>query len=149
MQSSYRFWCANWNCNLAKFSVQYALNCIIPKVATKISGNSASWWEFQCEFSWKICSCAIHILYLYTCIGELGTWTRFTKGLWAHNWNLESSLSYDFDSFNPISSQFCTCHDSLAVVACAKLRPDWFIIFHVRDWYIFLCYFNFELINCW
>ena len=29
-----------------------------------------------------------------------------------------------------IMSQFCTCHDSSAVVACAKLWHDWIIIFH-------------------
>ena len=26
---------------------------------------------------------------------------------------------------NPIKSQFCACHDSLAVVTCSKLWPDW------------------------
>ena len=26
-----------------------------------------------------------------------------------------------FDSNDPVRSQFCTCHDSLAVVTCAKL----------------------------
>ena len=44
---------------------------------------------------------------------------------------------------DPITSQFCTCHDSLAVMTCAKLWPDWitqnkiracniFIRFHLR-----------------
>ena len=31
-----------------------------------------------------------------------------------------------------IRSQTCTCHDSWAVVTCAKLWPDLAIIFHVR-----------------
>ena len=29
-------------------------------------------------------------------------------------------------------SQICTCHDSPAVMTCAKLRPDLIIIFHAR-----------------
>ena len=35
-----------------------------------------------------------------------------------------------FYSDDQIRSQFCTCHDSSAVMACAKLWPDWDIIFH-------------------
>ena len=42
-----------------------------------------------------------------------------------------------FDSNHPIRSQFCTCHDSFAVMACAKLWTDWMIIFHGRARYIF------------
>ena len=34
----------------------------------------------------------------------------------------------NFDSHQPISSQFCTCHDSWAVVTWAKLWPDTIII---------------------
>ena len=34
-------------------------------------------------------------------------------------------------------SQFCTYHKSWAVVACAKLWPDWIIIFHARTIDIF------------
>ena len=40
---------------------------------------------------------------------------------------------FNHDSHNPVRSQICTCHDSWAVVACAKLWPDLIIIFHVRD----------------
>ena len=31
-----------------------------------------------------------------------------------------------------IRPQFCTCHDSWAVVTCAKLWPDWIITLHGR-----------------
>ena len=45
------------------------------------------------------------------------------------------SNSYFNDS---IRSQFCTCHDSSAVMACAKLWPDWtIIILESPVWYIF------------
>ena len=37
-----------------------------------------------------------------------------------------------------IRSQFCTCHDSWAVMACAKLEPDLIIIFHLR-WAVMAC----------
>ena len=40
---------------------------------------------------------------------------------------LNNSLVYDSDFDNPIRSQICTCHDSSAVVTCAKLWPDWMI----------------------
>ena len=36
----------------------------------------------------------------------------------------------NFDSDDPIGWQFCTCHDSSAVVTSAKLWLDWVIIFH-------------------
>ena len=37
----------------------------------------------------------------------------------------------------PIRSQFCTCHDSWAVMTCAKLLPELIIIFHIRATNIF------------
>ena len=42
-----------------------------------------------------------------------------------------------FDSNVPIRSQFSTCHDSYAVVPCAKLWPVWMNIFHVRAFSIY------------
>ena len=42
--------------------------------------------------------------------------TCFTCGLWAHNWNLVVSiLALNVDFNDPIRSQFCTCHNSIAV----------------------------------
>ena len=46
-------------------------------------------------------------------------------------------FSSNFDSNGPIRSQFCTWHDSLTVMTCAKLWPDLIIICHVRATWIF------------
>ena len=46
----------------------------------------------------------------------------------------------NFDCNDPIRSQFCSCHDSWAVVSWAKLRPDCTIIFHARALYIFMSF---------
>ena len=57
----------------------------------------------------------------------------FTTGLWTFNKNLMKMIFYsNFSNKDPIMSQFCTCHDSWAVMACAKLWHDLMIIFHVR-----------------
>ena len=47
-----------------------------------------------------------------------------------------TSCSY-FDSNDLIRSQFCTCHDSSAVMTYAKLWPDLIHIFHIREIWIF------------
>ena len=53
------------------------------------------------------------------------TWTRVTKSLWTHNWNLvKINFCFDHDSANWVRSQICICHDSWAVMTCAKLWPD-------------------------
>ena len=49
----------------------------------------------------------------------------------------EYSVCLEFNYEDPIGSQFCTCHDSRAVVACAKMCPDLMIIFHRRATHIF------------
>ena len=59
------------------------------------------------------------------------TGTNFTTGFWAHYWNLVKMKFSHFNSNDQIRSQFCTCHDSWAVVACAKLWPDLIVIFHI------------------
>ena len=51
------------------------------------------------------------------------------------------SKSY-YDSDGPIRSQICTCHDSLAVMTCAKLWSDQIIIFFSK------CNMDHEVINC-
>ena len=56
--------------------------------------------------------------------------THFTKSVWANNWNFVKNIF--FHSNYPIRSQTYTCHDSWAVVTCAKLWPDLIIIFKVR-----------------
>ena len=63
--------------------------------------------------------------------------THLTKGLWFHYWNLTKILfALNFNCNVPIWSQFCTCHDSSAVMTCAKLWPDW-IIFKAKATFIF------------
>ena len=42
------------------------------------------------------------------------------------------ALCSNLCSDDPFWSQICTCQDSSAVMACAKLGPDLIIIFHVR-----------------
>ena len=49
----------------------------------------------------------------------------------------QSSCCFVMKSFISMRSQFCRCHDSWAVMACAKLWPDLIISFHVRATYIF------------
>ena len=43
----------------------------------------------------------------------------------------QNSFCSRFKMIDLISSPLCTCHDSSAVVTCAKLWPDLVIIFHV------------------
>ena len=55
-------------------------------------------------------------------------------------------IKQNFDSNDTISTQFCTCHDSLAIMACAKLWNDWIIICQSST----ICFsrdLDYELIN--
>ena len=45
---------------------------------------------------------------------------------------LKIFFSFNPDSDDPVRSQICTCHDSWAVVTCAKLWSDHMIIFRAR-----------------
>ena len=45
------------------------------------------------------------------------------------SWNY---FGFNFDGNHSISSQFCTCHDSWAVVTCAKLRADQIFISNTK-----------------
>ena len=51
-----------------------------------------------------------------------------------------TSLRFKCNNNYPIRSQICICHDSWAVVTCAKLWPDWIIIVKVRSISIFTIY---------
>ena len=69
------------------------------------------------------------------------TGTYFTKGFMS-SWPKSYETSFCFNMFNfhsnkPIRSQICTCHDSSAVMACAKLWPDIINCLHVRARHIF------------
>ena len=54
--------------------------------------------------------------------------------LWVHDWN---SLCFNYELDDPIRSQICACHDSWAVMTCAKLWSDWIIIIHVTGTWMF------------
>ena len=49
----------------------------------------------------------------------------FYKGFMS-SW-CKNMCCFDVRYYDQISSQFCTCHDSWAVVACTKLGADWVI----------------------
>ena len=58
-------------------------------------------------------------------------WTLVNTQLWACNPNIVKICCCDYISFNGrIKSKFCTCHDSSAVMPCAKLWPD--LIFWIK-----------------
>ena len=57
--------------------------------------------------------------------GGLGV--HFTKGLWAHNWNFVNIYITLLEKNDQARLQFCTCHNSSAVVTCADLWPDWIL----------------------
>ena len=64
-------------------------------------------------------SCFWHTNHVYSHQGFMSSWLKSCENIFCDN----------FNSHAPIRSQFCTCHDSLAVVACAKLEPGgWFNI---------------------
>ena len=44
----------------------------------------------------------------------------------------QTTICYDVKHDNKIRSLFGTCHDSWAVVTCAKLWPDWIIRIDIR-----------------
>ena len=51
--------------------------------------------------------------------------TNFTKLLWFHNPNLGNiCAAIIWKYWDQIRSQFCTCHDSWAVVTCANMCPE-------------------------
>ena len=83
---------------------------------------------------------------LFLCLGNLRLVVRSTimagcrvigVALGAGYISQTGSFCSDIDSSGPIRSQFCTCHDSSAVMACAKLRPGLIITVYVRTiWFM-------------
>ena len=69
--------------------------------------------------------------------GLLGSIAHMVYELLIEHKSSENMVSSYFDSDDPIRPQLCTCHDSLAVMTCAKLWPDLIGIFHMRATYIF------------
>ena len=76
-----------------------------------------------------------------------GMWKRCIVGFvnWV-NWN-HLIIFCNYGSNDPVRSQFCTCHDSSAVMACAQLWPNQFIICRTRRAAIFFQDFDYELIE--
>ena len=70
--------------------------------------------------------------------------TVFTSSGWEYCQMYCCYCNYDYN--DPTSSQICTWRDSSAVVSCAKLSPDWMIIFLVWATWI-LHDLDYELIN--
>ena len=68
-------------------------------------------------------------LYMETTVMGLRD-TFWLRSLWLKS--CENSLCSDIDSNHPIMTQFRTCHDSWAVVACAKLWHGQSIVAHVQ-----------------
>ena len=59
-------------------------------------------------------------------------------------------LCFNYESNDKNCSRFCTCHNSSAVVACAKFWPDLIIIFQITTSQFFLHFFNHKLyITLW
>ena len=68
----------------------------------------------------------------------------------------EIAFIMEFSLMIQKKSHFRTCHDSWAVVACAKLCPDWSIIVHVRArvvlrdlYYVLINHLWSGSMNCW
>ena len=61
---------------------------------------------------------------------------------------LKNDFYHNFYSTDPIMTQFRTCHDSSAVMACAKLWYDWSNIFQVRTTHT-LQGLDYELLTHW
>ena len=58
--------------------------------------------------------------------------THFTKVLRAHDPNLVKFMWLSLQNNDQTRSQFCTCHDSWAVVTCANLWPGWIVRIEIR-----------------
>ena len=115
-----------------------------------IEGHQIAWGMFQEKSKHQR---GIHLVWTVLkllakmCQGEGCPQVRFD---WCSSWDpfhkqlykliieiYENYICNDFNSNPPIWSQFCTCHDSWAVVAYAKLWLDLMIGFHRRSIYIF------------
>ena len=72
--------------------------------------------------------CGSFIMMYVLCPGA-----HFTNGFFARNSNsMETSPCHNSIAGHQIVTNFCTCHDSTAVVPCTKFRSDHCIIIEVR-----------------
>ena len=63
---------------------------------------------------------------LRTCVGYSPS-TYFTNGYMSSNSKYCKDMYCSYVNNYQIRSQFCTCHDSWAVVTCATLLSDWIV----------------------
>ena len=96
-------------------------------------------WTLISAFTNKTNQLMISWLWPAVCQYHLPS-AHFTNSSGAYSWNLwkwNFFLCSNFDSNNYIRSQFCTCHEHLAVVACVKLWLHLPLIFCVTATWIF------------
>ena len=99
-------------------------------------------------FKWKQNELSAKFIFrVHYCLIKSTTGAHFTKSLWAHNWNLVKYVCSNFYSNNLIMPQCCTCQDSWAVMACAKLWHDMIIVLYAGATTCFLQDFGNEFIN--
>ena len=123
-------------------SIKPAVN--ISGLAGGISMNLAAWISIltMCILSISVCMMHVSIIFVPHAILSVDIYATLRLG---HPWKLTGchftkvyelmiKISYHcvcfhFVYYHTIRSQFCTCHDSLALVACAKFWLDWIINF--------------------
>ena len=67
------------------------------------------------------------------CCMHVHSWDTFHKqSLSSYLKSCENSIPFNFFFNGTSRSQFCTWHNSSAVVPCAKFWSDWSIVLHVR-----------------
>ena len=75
----------------------------------------------------KIYGCVLNCLLYAPC----ADWLQWGTVSWKQSCK-NMNCSY-VNNHNQIRSQFCTCHDSSAVMTCAKLWPDWIIKIKLKE----------------
>ena len=78
--------------------------------------SSIDWWDKKADKKVQI-KPGIHLTEQFMCSGFK---------------YCENECNFYMEYCNPISLQFCTCHDSFAVVTSANLWPDWIIGTEIR-----------------
>ena len=112
-------------------------------MASHITGNSTFCWKASSHWQQKATKFCI------TC----PLWWESPDEHWIHMWNqapvplsiFRSTSKFDENSKHssvkytrPITTIFCTLHDSVTVVTCAKYRCDRSSIFETRAFWIFI-----------
>ena len=100
-----------------------------------------------CAPQWKIPK-GLSILKWLAVVASV-TWHLFRQGFMSPlTKTFENYFCANSDFDDPIMSQFCTCHDSWAVVACAKLWHNVMIVLLKKSTNVEQN-LDYELISCW